>query len=465
MPVKAKLYLSAVFAGAAAVLVTATWNSIWPGPLAYGLFLSAALLCSVVKLRLPGLNGVYSFNFLVLLFGLLEFDAAPVLLTGAFCGLAQSLLNVKKRPQPIQIVFNVANLVLSLGACALVGRVLLEHQVIFRPAVLALIAALYFVINTGLVSGILSLAQGQSLAAVSEEWYFWAFPYFLLGAACLGFLPSAGGRIAGGEMWLIIVPLLYLLHFFYGLSTGRRPAMLTASEGSRESQLPGAAKAFVGIVTTLGSLLVAFGVAHWVCQVPLRFVAVAVVALMASTQKVRLPGMAGTISLNFIVLLVAVLEMSLGETLVLCAATGAMQSLWKPARRPGVHQVAFNMSALVLSGSLAYLICGWAAVSLPSLSLWFLLPLAVIVMYSANSLLVSAVICLAQQQPLRRVWQYCYFWSLPYYLVGGAGSGMIIATLRASGWGYSLLVIPLIVLVYVSYRAHISVAAQQMATA
>ena len=84
-----------------------------------------------------------------------------------------------------------------------------------------------------------------------------------------------------------------------------------------------------------------------------------------------------------------------------------------------------------------------------------MLPLAVLVTYTANSLLVSMVICLAEQKPLSTIWQQCYFWSLAYYMVGGAGAGLMIATMRSAGWVPSLTVVPLIMLVYVSYRGHV----------
>ena len=73
--------------------------------------------------------------------------------------------------------------------------------------------------------------------------------------------------------------------------------------------------------------------------------------------------MAGTISLGFVVLLVSIIELSLAETAMLCAVMGAVQSLWKAARRPALHQVVFNMSTLVVSASLAHELCGWLAAS------------------------------------------------------------------------------------------------------
>ncbi len=462
MPTKAKFYVYAVMAaGAAAIAGSVIAGPGLPWNLGYAIFVLAAVLSSVVKLRLPGLTGTYSCNFLVLLFGLLHFDAASVLMAGAVSGLAQSVLNTKKRPNAMQIGFNAANVALSLGASLLAYRGLLASNIVFRPALLAFSAAVYFVINTGLVSCILSLLQGKRLSEVSGEWYSWSYPYFLIGAACLGFLPAAGTRTVGVEAWLVVLPLLYLVHFFYGLSIGRRPGAATASDDAAlQPGLPVAAKAFIGVVVGLGVAVLAYAVAQWTSADPVRFAGFAALAVVAATWKVRLPGMVGTISLGFVVVLVSIIELSLAETALLCAAMGAVQSVWKTARRPALHQVVFNMSTLVVSASLAHVICGWLAASPLQTPVAIVLPLAVLVTYAANSLLVSMVICLAEQKALSTIWQQCYFWSLAYYMVGGAGAGLMIATMRAAGWVPSLTVVPLIMLVYVSYRGHVSSAKQ-----
>ena len=134
---------------------------------------------------------------------------------------------------------------------------------------------------------------------------------FLIGAACLGFLPAAGTRTVGVEAWLVVLPLLYLVHFFYGLSIGRRPGAATVSDGAApQPGLPVAAKAFIGVVVGLGVAVLAYAVAQWTSADPVRFAGFAALAVVAATWKVRLPGMVGTISLGFVVVLVSIVELS-----------------------------------------------------------------------------------------------------------------------------------------------------------
>jgi hypothetical protein len=77
------------------------------------------------------------------------------------------------------------------------------------------------------------------------------------------------------------------------------------------------------------------------------------------------------------------------------------------------------------------------------------------------------MLALLARKRLSSVWRLCYFWSLPYYLVGAAAAGIMTATSRTADWPPSLLVLPLMGLLFISYRLQLSqaVARDQMATA
>src|SRR5207244_1021960 len=159
----------------------ATWSS--PKILPFALYLLLAVLGSLVKLRLPGMEGTYSLNFLFLLFGVLHFSLAETVIAGCVGALVQSVCNTKQRPSLMQILFNMANLTVSVGVCFLTVRLTVFSGLSsYRPAEVALVACVYFVMNTVLVSGVLSLLQGKRLAEVCRQWYVWSLPYYLVGA-------------------------------------------------------------------------------------------------------------------------------------------------------------------------------------------------------------------------------------------------------------------------------------------
>src|SRR5205085_8790502 len=108
-------------------------------------------------------------------------------------------------------------LALSVSACGLAGRYALPSGSSAKSAAgMAMIAFLYFVVNTVLVSGILSLLQGKRLTEVWRQWYDWSFPYYLIGAVLVGLIP-VGGVVPPPQAWLILLPMTYMVHFFLGL--------------------------------------------------------------------------------------------------------------------------------------------------------------------------------------------------------------------------------------------------------
>src|ERR1700687_723709 len=65
-----------------------------------------------------------------------------------------------------------------------------------------------------------------------------------------------------------------------------------------------------------------------------RYLACLSLGCIASTMKVRLPGLHGTISVNFVFILIALAQLSLAETLTIAFAVTLVQCLWRPKTRP-----------------------------------------------------------------------------------------------------------------------------------
>lgn len=81
-------------------------------------------------------------------------------------------------------------------------------------------------------------------------------------------------------------------------------------------------KLFVGITVSLGMVVLCSALWHWQSADLTRFACYLAVAVLASSLKVQLPGIDGTMSVNFLFILLGVMELSLPETLVIgCMAT------------------------------------------------------------------------------------------------------------------------------------------------
>src|SRR5882724_11268338 len=88
------------------------------------------------------------------------------------------------------------------------------------------------------------------------------------------------------------------------------------------------AKAFVGITVSLGIVVLGYSLWHWQSQDLMRFAFYAAVAILASGLKVQLPGIDGTMSVNFLFILLGVLELSLSETLAIGCIASLAQCLF-----------------------------------------------------------------------------------------------------------------------------------------
>jgi hypothetical protein len=447
-----KAYITSVVAGGGVALAVALSGASFADPSAWAAYSALAVLASLLKLRPARMEGTYSLSFLFILYGIVHFSLAEVLIAGCAATIAQSLFSTKVRPGMIRLLFNSANVVVSVCASFVVGRVWLASEVNQHlPSVIAAVAFTYFVVNTVLVSGVLALLNGKPLAEVCSQWYMWSFPYYLIGVTLVGLVPAPGQAVSG-EAWLILLPLVYLVHFFLGLTDQHGSLKIFGNQS--DERLPQEARVYLMIVLAAGLFALLVAATTWQSDSPGRFIVYLVMGVVASTLKIRLPRMRGTITPAFVLLLVAIAELSFSETVVMAVVVGLVQVLWRPARRPMLVQVLFNPACVALSAALAWSLCQIAPAWINHSVVGILL-ISTLVLYGSNTMLVAAMLALVDRKPLTGVWQRCSFWSFPYYIVGAAVAGLMTATSLAGDWPPSLLILPLMALVYVSYRVQL----------
>ena len=84
-----------------------------------------------------------------------------------------------------------------------------------------------------------------------------------------------------------------------------------------------------------------------------------------------------------------------------------------------------------------------------------MLGIAASVYFVANTGSIATVISLREEKSLKKIMVECYFWSFPYYLVGAGIAGAIGWFNRTFNWETSLLLLPVIYLIYRSYRLYL----------
>ena len=216
--------------------------------------------------------------------------------------------------------------------------------------------------------------------------------------------------------------------------------------------MPKTAKIYTRTVALLGlALLAGCMLAFWQPTDASRFVCYLGVAILASTFKIRLPGIQGTISINFLLILMAITALSLDEALIIGCAATAVQCYWGASKRPMTIQVVFNL------GSVSISIAGaWGVRALLGQHNPAALVLEATVFFMLNTGLVSMVLSLIGGKPVLAVWRQCHLYAFPYYLVGAAIAGCASAVSRSTGWESSLLILPVMYLVYAHYQLWIA---------
>src|SRR5580765_7896537 len=215
------------------------------------------------------------------------------------------------------------------------------------------------------------------------------------------------------------------------------------------------ARAFIVRMALMGLVCLATALWQWQFTDPVKFTCYLIAALLASSLKVSLPGIEGTLSVNFLFTLLGILELSLPQTLVIGLASTLAQFYWKPARRVKLVQLIFNLSQVTVSSAVAYGAYQLVVIYVLHAPGPLALLVAAITHFGCNTAAMSTIIGLTEDKPIPKVWTASYLWSFPYYMVGAAAAGLVHFLNRHIGWQSSLLILPPIYLMYRSYRLYL----------
>lgn len=216
MTFRAKALVSAVTCGALLSLDSTRghpaqqWLHFW-------VYLVAILLSSGMKVAMPKSNGTMAVNFPFILLGILELSPMQAVILAACSVLAQCRVRVVRSFTPVQILFNVANVVTATVLAWHTDAALLRIHAEAAPA-LAVAATVYFLANTIPVVVIIGWESGS---APFEKWrqeFLWYFPFYLVGAMLAAFANFIGDRY-GWVTSLLLIPLVYIVYRAYTAQT------------------------------------------------------------------------------------------------------------------------------------------------------------------------------------------------------------------------------------------------------
>src|SRR5580765_6635735 len=215
------------------------------------------------------------------------------------------------------------------------------------------------------------------------------------------------------------------------------------------------ARAFIAGMALMGLVCLATALWQWQFTDPVKFTCYLIAALLASSLKVSLPGIEGTLSVNFLFTLLGILELSLPETLAIGVASTLAQFYWRPARQIKPVQLVFNLSQVTVSSAIAYGAYQFVVARVLHAPGPLALLVAAIVHFGCNTAATSTIIGLTEEKSIAKVWGESHLWLFPYYMVGAAVAGLVHFLNSHIGWQSSLLVLPPIYLMYRSYRLYL----------
>src|ERR1700722_11831645 len=202
----------------------------------------------------------------------------------------------------------------------------------------------------------------------------------------------------------------------------------------------------------LGVATLFWSMANWNSSDPLRLISFALATLVGSVLKLQLPGVRGMVSVSVLFILVAIVNLSLPEAVLVGALSMALQWTWRTTSRPTLLKTAFNISVLVIAVVLSAREFDY---SHRRFSEVVSLGLLAVAYFCANTFPIAAIIGLTEGKRIFSVWSN-YRWTLAYYAVG-ASMAWVIGTLPHSiQWKFPIICLPLVYLVHRSNRTHLT---------
>jgi hypothetical protein len=220
--------------------------------------------------------------------------------------------------------------------------------------------------------------------------------------------------------------------------------------------LPRAAKLYVTLVLASGLATLLLAAGSWSAPPNANLKPFAILlglTALASTLKIRIPGIESTLTPNFVFLLLAVNVCRFPELVAIALVAAVIQCVWRSAKPPRLVQVAFSAAALVLSIAVAYQLSHFLLATQAWDSSIARVILAGSIYFPLNSALVAVVIGLASGQSFQQICSRAEATVFPYFM-----GGIIFAALATSGYGNSsswqaaVILIPAVLLAHLFFR-------------
>ncbi|MBM3740923.1 MAG: HD domain-containing protein [Acidobacteria bacterium] len=219
--------------------------------------------------------------------------------------------------------------------------------------------------------------------------------------------------------------------------------------------MPRSAQAYILLTILIGLAALAAEATNWRCDDPLQFAAYCALAVLASRWKVVLPGIQGTMSVNCVVVMIGISQLSPGEAVAMAFVSTLFQCLWK-AKAVDPVKIAFSLASIAISVLVTGAVLASPFLENAGLGVPLRLLLASLAYFVTNTGQIALAISATSRRGFLGVWRQNYFWSFPYYLAGAGFTAGFNWVSASQGWQASVLILPFVYLVSRSYGLHVN---------
>ena len=220
-------------------------------------------------------------------------------------------------------------------------------------------------------------------------------------------------------------------------------------------------KAFITLVVAAGVAVLIDALFRWQPANLTAFLVLLTISVIASRLRVKMPGVTGVMSMNLPFILVAVAQLNTPEALLVGCISTAVQSLPQAGRKINFIRLLFNFCNMALAVSATRLLYTSDALTSTLKSHPLLLAVAAAGFFAVNSVPVAIIIALTEKKNALRAWAAMFQLSYPYFLASAAIAGVVLTVPNQPGWQVPVLLLPLMVGVFYSYRRYFGIVVNQ----
>jgi diguanylate cyclase (GGDEF)-like protein/putative nucleotidyltransferase with HDIG domain len=223
LPVKTRVYVAAVtLLGGLSLLIALPGLRMERHPILFVVLLALGVATATMKIELPlGRSASnLSFSHAINFWALFAMGPAEATCIAALSAWAQCVLRSGRGNAPHRLLFSITSLTLTIGVSGwamtmVAGGGVADAAGLARAA--AVVAPLYFFLNTGLVAAAIGLSTNQNVAKVWSRNFIWSAPSYLIGAALAAVATIASARGWSGWLALLAIPLYLVFRSYHSV--------------------------------------------------------------------------------------------------------------------------------------------------------------------------------------------------------------------------------------------------------